>query len=242
MEVSRPEGTYSPREWSTIVGMSEGSTRQALREGRLTASKDSYGRRWIPEAEIVLLPEGTIPPLIDRLTFERAQARLGRNKSELARPSDSTDTLLRGGFVFCGSCGRRMVVKRSTHKRRKQVRYICQYRDTCRLHVITASILDEGVWSRVSAILAEPERLRAVLSEPSRDFAGEIAAIDGRIEELRREESGLTRLGGSWKRMTMPWNQSSPSCEKSRHGDACWKGRGSGCNPRCRTRRYGSVG
>ena len=31
---------------------------------------------------------------------------------------------------------------------------------------------------RVAAILAEPERLHAVLSEPSRDLAGEIAAID----------------------------------------------------------------
>ncbi len=162
---------------------------------RTQFGEDGKSRVLRPEAEIVALPEGTIPPLIDRLTFERAQARLERNKSELARPTDSTDTLLRGGFVFCGACGRRMVVKRSTHNGRKQVRYICQYRDTCRLHVITADILDSGVWTRVSSILSDPARLRAVLSEPSRDLSGEIAAIDQRVEELRREESGLTRLG-----------------------------------------------
>ena len=162
---------------------------------RTQFGEDGKSRVLRPEAEIVTLPEGTIPPLIDRLTFERAQSRLARNKSELARPADLTDTLLRGGFVFCGACGRRMVVKRSKHNGVQQVRYICQYRDTCRLHVITASILDEGVWSRVSAILANPERLRVVLSEPSRDLAGEIVAIDRRVEELRREESGLTRLG-----------------------------------------------
>ena len=40
---------------------------------------------------------------------------------------------------------------------------------------------------RLAAILAEPERLRAVPTEPSRDLAGEIAAIDQRVEELRRE-------------------------------------------------------
>ena len=52
MDATRPTGTVSPREWSTIVGMGEGATRQALRELRLTASKDSFGRRWIPEVEI----------------------------------------------------------------------------------------------------------------------------------------------------------------------------------------------
>ena len=40
---------------------------------------------------------------------------------------------------------------------------------------------------RVAAILPEPERLRAVLTQPNRDLAGEIAAIDQRVEELRRE-------------------------------------------------------
>jgi hypothetical protein len=39
--------------------------------------------------------------------------------------------------------------------------------------------------------------LRAVLAESARDQAGEIATIDLRIEELRKEESGLTRLGAT---------------------------------------------
>jgi site-specific DNA recombinase len=72
-----------------------------------------------PEEEMVTLPAGTIPPIVDRLTFERAQARLERNKADLVRPTDSTDTLLRGGFVYCGACGRRMVVKRSVHNGRQ---------------------------------------------------------------------------------------------------------------------------
>ena len=52
MEVKRPDGTVSPREWATIVRMGEGATRVALREGRLTASTDENRRRWISEAEI----------------------------------------------------------------------------------------------------------------------------------------------------------------------------------------------
>ena len=166
---------------------------------RTTYGDDGKSRALRPESEMVMLPSGTIPPLIDRFAFDRVQARLERNKAELVRPNDSTDSLLRGGFIWCGACGRRMTVKRSMSGNRLQVRYICQYRDTCRLHVISAPLLDEGVWSRVSVILAEPERLRAVLSEPIRDLAGEIAAVDRRIEELCREESGLTRLGAKWE-------------------------------------------
>ena len=64
---------------------------------------------WVKEArpieETVLLPDGTIPAIVDRLTFERAQARMERNKAELVRPVDRSDALLSAGFVFCGECG-----------------------------------------------------------------------------------------------------------------------------------------
>ena len=36
--------SVSPRQWATIVGMGEGATRLALREGRLTAVTDENGR------------------------------------------------------------------------------------------------------------------------------------------------------------------------------------------------------
>jgi hypothetical protein len=52
MDTNRPEGAFSPRQFATIVGMSENSVRLALREGRITASTDGGGRRWIPEAEV----------------------------------------------------------------------------------------------------------------------------------------------------------------------------------------------
>ncbi len=75
---------------------------------------DTEGNRVLrPVDEMAALPVGTIPPLTDRLTFGRAQARLEWNKSELVRPTDSTDALLPGGFVSCGSCRRRMTVKRT---------------------------------------------------------------------------------------------------------------------------------
>ncbi len=185
---------HKPTVWNML------RSRAYLGEARMFRTRycqDENGgkrRTWREEDETVKLPEGTIPAIIDQRTFERAQARLERNKSDLVRPTEATDALLRGGFVRCGACGRRMTVKRNHPRGRLQVRYICQYRDTCRSHVISAPMLDEAVWSRVAAILAEPERLRKILVVPGRDLPGEIAATEERSAELRREETGLVRL------------------------------------------------
>jgi site-specific DNA recombinase len=160
---------------------------------RTTYGEDGRSRVLRPPEDMVVLPEGTIPPIVDRLTFDRAQVRLQRNKADLVRPTASTDALLRGGFVSCGSCGRHMTVKRSYSGGRQQVRYICQYRDTCHLHVISAPLLDAGVGARVSTILSEPDKLRALLAQPERDLHAEIAATEQRIDELKREESNLAR-------------------------------------------------
>ena len=39
MDVTQPDGHFSPRQFATVVGLSEGSTRLALREHRISASR-----------------------------------------------------------------------------------------------------------------------------------------------------------------------------------------------------------
>lgn len=153
----------------------------------------TYSER--PESETVLLPEGTIPPLIPQSVFDRAQLRLDKNKEALHDPQAHQDALLRGGFVKCGGCGCTMIVAR----RPNFIDYHCQtsHRASgagqCTYHTISARKLDSAVWSRVEAILSEPERLRRILALPARDLTTEVASIEDRIEELKREGSGLAR-------------------------------------------------
>jgi site-specific DNA recombinase len=53
------------------------------------------------------LPDGTIPPLVDRATFDAAQERARRNAQEAARHNSNPEAyLLRGGYVVCGKCGK----------------------------------------------------------------------------------------------------------------------------------------
>ena len=99
-------------------------------------------------------PGWTIPAIVDRLTFERAQARMERNKAELVRPVDRSDALLSAGFVYCGECGYRMIISR---RRNGVALYKCQQgargRGDCKPHTISAAPLDSEVWGRIEVIL-----------------------------------------------------------------------------------------
>jgi len=58
------------------------------------------------------LPPGTIPALVDEATFDAVQERLRQNQLRSARNNPNPEaTLLRGGYVRCGYCGRTMIVK-----------------------------------------------------------------------------------------------------------------------------------
>jgi len=81
------------------------------RNGKLTTVK-----RVRPESERLLLPEGTVPRIIDDETAERALGAAAVNAQEASRNNhDPEGSLLRAGFIRCGHCGRSM----SIHTKKK---------------------------------------------------------------------------------------------------------------------------
>ncbi len=73
----------------------------------------------------------------------------------------------------------------------------------------------------MSTTLADPGRLRAVLAEPARDLAGEVVTIDLRIQELRKEESGLTCLGATLDGGNDVLESVLTELREQRRGDEC---------------------
>ena len=68
--------------------------------------------QWFDPEKAIRLPDGTIPPLVDRATWAAVQAILKRNKAQSIRSAKNPEAaLLRGGFVHCGTCGRVMKVR-----------------------------------------------------------------------------------------------------------------------------------
>src|SRR5712692_1821502 len=111
------------------------------------------------EEDQIKMPDGVIPAIVDRATFERAQVQLQENKAKSARNNKNPeDTLLRCGLVICGYCKRNGVV---TRKSDNKIDYRCKSsgdkeRGECKGFIILARILDAAAWEHTVEIIKDP--------------------------------------------------------------------------------------
>lgn len=127
--------------------------------------------------QAVRLPEGTVPALVTGELWEAAQRALSVNRARHVSTLRYTDdVLLRGGFIRCGGCGRKLAVMRNTPT---GPRYCCtsnpKQANPCPARAsIMASIIDKKIWSYVSDLYQYPEMVRDELerlraSDPTTD-------------------------------------------------------------------------
>jgi site-specific DNA recombinase len=145
----------------------------------------------------VLLPESTVPPLVDEADFASAQRRLAYNRERSVRNTKNPeDALLRGGYVRCGYCGQAMRVKQPAGKRKVSV-YACNRGSTlpglCKLHGISVPLLDEAVWTRLSKAIMEPDSIREAVSRAeAEDHTGaQLEAVERTLAKLVRHQNNL---------------------------------------------------
>jgi hypothetical protein len=97
MDVTQPDGHFSPRQFATVVGLSEGSIRLALREHRISAMTGDFGRRWIPESEIT---KRFALQLTNPITQGATLATLRRNARVAQVALSPDDELIRNAQLF----------------------------------------------------------------------------------------------------------------------------------------------
>lgn len=209
---TRHAGTKNPTQrWShnTVRGILADETytgRAVALKYRNVREKGMDGttkRRSRPRAEDerLVLPEGTIPPLVDAETFGQAQLRLATNRQMAVRANpDPEATLLRAGFAFCGYCRNTLCSERVPNGSGRM--YVCssknRHRHGCPYFTISAAVLDGFVWGKVSRALKDPETTVADLrrrrdTEPEDGAAFDLAAIDREVKEIDHKLSGLAR-------------------------------------------------
>jgi len=166
---------------------------------------DAYAWGWVksmkgrpqtfdPE-KAILLPEGTIPPLVDAGTWEAAQGVLQRNKARAIRSAkDPESALLRGGYVKCGYCGSTMYPRPRSNG---ALEYVCrrggEHPSQCMRPSLVTHRLDDAVWSRVEELLTNPSTIREKLeeqrSEGYQPVADELAASERLLVKLEQQQS-----------------------------------------------------
>jgi DNA invertase Pin-like site-specific DNA recombinase/RNA polymerase-binding transcription factor DksA len=154
-----------------------------------------------PEEEQIKLPEGVVPALIDRATFEEVQQQKERNRQLAKRSNEKPeDALLRGGLVYCGYCGHAMVVTHHDAKRAhgtvRRAEYACNVAlkryGKCQGVNIATHIVDNEAWQFVLKYIRNPELVNQVLGAQKRQDSSELdlLPIDRSLAEIEHRVKG----------------------------------------------------
>ncbi len=121
-------------------------------------------KRAKPENERLLLPEGTIPRIIDDETARLALAAAAINTQEASRHNPyPEDALLRSGYIWCGQCGCSMAMHKKTKKGVGYLHYRCvsigrAAKNPNHDHIeIAVPKIDRIVWDYVCGVLKDLE-------------------------------------------------------------------------------------
>lgn len=156
-----------------------------------------------PEAEQIPFPADVAPALVTPSLWQLVRARLAENQRQASRHNAHPEqTLLRGGYARCGTCGRALAVARPLSD--GIARYRC--RNLAGLSAqpcapkpqIVASTLDTGVWAELAEWLADSGRIWRTLESAQTMPLRSMVEVNhtARLAELEREERSLVeRLG-----------------------------------------------
>jgi site-specific DNA recombinase len=173
-----------------------GTLSRMLKERAYMGEAYAYASRGASEgSEPVKLPPGTIPPLVDRLTFNKVQEKLARNKAQSSRNNPApTEALLRGGFVKCGKCGGTCWVKRIGNDEPARYGYWCWNRRAgCTGHNMSVKLLDDSLWEDLKEKLRHPERIPAPVPKDN--------DADSITMQLAEVNKGLTEVAQQRQRI-----------------------------------------
>ena len=202
-ELKLRRGVWSSTSISNII--KNESYAGTWRYGQRIGEGGSRGRRSV-EQQIAV----SIPAIVDRATWEQAQAQRKRNAA-LSKRNGKRDYLLRG-YLKC-TCGRSMSgcfdgrSELTTHRRYRCVSICYRKRgEVCREKSIAADFAETFVWERIRQKFEHPEKLRSDLKASQAQAVkgdetkrAELEAVNEMIAEVDREieELGeMKKVGG----------------------------------------------
>jgi DNA invertase Pin-like site-specific DNA recombinase len=145
----------------------------------------------------IRLPDGTVPALIDRDTFDAVQRRLDRQRAESpGRSRDPEAALLRGGYAVCGYCGHNLIVHRDGTA---TPYYKCNpanlRREGCPSFAMACANLDAIVWDKIKHVMLHPDVIADELRRQWENdpIAADLEAVHKRLASIERRQSNISR-------------------------------------------------
>jgi DNA invertase Pin-like site-specific DNA recombinase len=141
-----------------------------------------------------------IPALVSIEEWDMVQAIIDQRKQGATRNNQTPEaTLLRGGVVVCGYCGRPMnVVKRTRKNGNVAWYYVCQNRALEKSRCperpcISACELDEAAWKRFTTFIINPDTLGQMYDEVVAAERARLPQDDRESEHLRAHLASIEK-------------------------------------------------
>jgi site-specific DNA recombinase len=159
-----------------------------------------------PENEWIPIP---VPVIIDEVRFKQAQRQLEKNKVIRKHPFNY-DFLFKG-ILFCGLCGRRMLLHHNTFRNGTTKGYYqCatqRYHDLrnagvkCAARTIPSDLFDQAVWDKLTEIFYDPDKITNHLPKPKQsmsdsEYTDELARITEIETNLVKRRQTIVKWSG----------------------------------------------
>jgi site-specific DNA recombinase len=157
-----------------------------------------------PENEWIPVP---VPAIIDEVTFKQAGKQMTRNKAAPKRIM-KYDYLV-GGIIFCGVCGRRMLLHHNVfHRGQSKPYYQCaaqRYANlrnagvTCTSRALPADAFDQDVWGRLIEVIYDQNKITNYLPKQQHakiDCASELTRILNIESNLIKRRQTIIKWSG----------------------------------------------
>jgi site-specific DNA recombinase len=198
------EGISSKRQWAK--GWTGESVRRILIAERYTGMGWQNVKRTLSKGRYAVNPREEwlpleYPPIIDRETYEAAQAKMAQNRPWRRPPGDNSHLLQ--GLVRCAECGHTLVCVTGGGKQRRRRAYQCDGQSRrgydCRKPAwIRSERLDAPVWEKVAEACKNPDLWVAASTAASTTtdaLSGDAQALVADLErKLERAGEGRLRL------------------------------------------------
>lgn len=112
------------------------------------------------EEDTILLPEGTIPPIITPAERDQILRQFELNKQASQCNSKYPDVGIMKGRVKCGTCGKSCYICHPTIRGKEVFSYQCRYMDSLVKHTtptVVVHLLDDAAWALATEHIKNPQ-------------------------------------------------------------------------------------
>jgi site-specific DNA recombinase len=133
------------------------------------------------------------PAIIDKETFEKAQAKLERNKQQRIR--ETKHPYLLAGVLYCGCCGRKIRPAHEPLKYGMYFYYQCNavsLKDrSCTNHSVSSDVVDTMVWEKLKQVCRNETMLKRYIQQNQPKQKDNTEAIKKELDAIETKRQAI---------------------------------------------------